>query len=148
MEHEPQEVHVPVVPISGAMSARDVTELVKLFVSMLHETKNDLLAAMSANSLAAHDRWTRHEAEHAQLMEQWRCELEELSTKFTAHEEVALARWKEQDHEEEVFDARVEPLKAGWAWIRKHWRDLLIVMLGLLALLGFSTQTLETLFGL
>lgn len=116
------------------MSARDVTALVHLFVSMLQEVKKDLLSALENNSRGAQERWEKHEKEHADLAERLDCHIEE-----------AQKRWKADDQEEERFDARVEPIKAFLQWLRYNWKDILLLIIGLLALIGFSTETLERL---
>jgi hypothetical protein len=48
-----------------------------------------------------------------------------------------------EEHDEEVRnDARVKPLKTGLNWFVFHWRDIVLFIIGFVALLGFLGDAL------
>jgi hypothetical protein len=129
------------------MKVSDVTALVRLFMDMLAGTKKDILDEYQRA-------WKQHAEQHNQSYEQARVDSErahkELRSEIVSvredlneHLELATHRWQKEDEEDFVFDARVQPLKAVAWWLGKHWRDIVILLVGLLAILGFSTEWLS-----
>jgi hypothetical protein len=116
-------------PPDGSMPARDVTSLVTLFVSMLAQTKGEILHALTVNSDAASARWAAHEREVAGHL----ARLDNLEIAVAAH----LAKEERADL---VMDARVRPLRFIGGRLVAHWRDIVILVVALLTLVGIGTE--------
>jgi ferric-dicitrate binding protein FerR (iron transport regulator) len=113
----------------GSMSARDVTSLVTLFVTMLASTKAEIIAAMDANSHRAAERWQTHEREHASTLGR----LADLERELHAHLD-------KEERDDLIMDARIRPLRTLGHRAVLHWRDIVIFLFALLALLGVGTD--------
>lgn len=115
--------------IASSMSARDVTSLVTLFVTMLASAKAEILMAMNENSNRAGERWGQHEKEHADQLRR----LEVIESALKQHLD-AEAR------DMLVMEARVRPFKVLGTTVALHWRDIVILVLGVLTLLGIGSD--------
>ncbi len=128
-------------------SVDSIITLIHSFSAMVQGVKNDLLREMAANAQASRERWDRWERDFAKYQRDTdrRIELLEEQTKAIHGRLDSMDREKERG--ELVWDSRVAPLKKGGIWLGAHYRDLLLVILGILAILGFSTETIQRIIG-
>ena len=109
-----------------AMPASDVTSLVTLFSTMLTQAKGEILAAMATNSENAAARWTTHEREVAKDVE-----------RLARVEMLLQQHLDEQVLDDAVMSARIAPVKTTAQWVGAHWKDLVILLVGVAA--AFNT---------
>jgi hypothetical protein len=130
------------LPPSSPVSSSEMVQLLGLFTSLLHQTETRILEGMrhatgqlgedlALNSQAAKERWAKHELEHAK-------ERQDLCERWENHIAEAERRWLIEDREEVKFDARVQPVRAAIQWMWNSRKDIIIIILGILTLLGLS----------
>jgi hypothetical protein len=95
---------------------------------------------LAANSAAAKERWAKHEVEHAK-------EREDLCQRWESHIAEAERRWLIEDQENVKFDARVQPVRATIQWVWSYRKDIIIIILAVLTLLGLSSTWLPQQLG-
>ena len=147
-EKIPDQVSVTSTPIGvGGMATLDVTGLVGMLSGMLGAMEGRILERMRENSEAARDRWALHDAElernRTAIVSRFRAvegRIEEVNVAVTLHHEAA--------HDQRIAaDARIKPIRtvSGWLWANR--KDLLLLALAILAVLGFMGDTLSGLLG-
>ncbi len=132
----------PEIPTNG-----DLIHLLTLFTSLLHQTEVRIIEGMrhatgqigedlATNSAAAKERWAKHELEHAK-------ERQDLCDRWETHIAEAERRWRIEDQEEVKFDARVQPVRAAIQWVWGSRKDIIIILLGILTVMGISANWLQ-----
>lgn len=129
----------PDTTLSGSMSARDVTSLVTLFVTMLASSKGEIIGAMEANSAKAAERWQQHDKVHHDE----RKSLEDLQKTLDDHMAIAQARWDKERDEDLIMKGRIQPVRTVGYLLSHNWRTILLIVLGILALLGISEDAFK-----
>lgn len=114
----------------------DVLGIITVFERMLLAMEARLVAKMDDNSQAAAERWARHdrelEASTARMEERFQKVEHNLLTV-----ETLLEGHLQKDREEDLVSAaRVAPVKTTFTWLWSHWRDLVLVAIGLIALVN------------
>jgi len=151
LEQEPQE---ELKPSNGSMSVTEVTGLVQLFNNQLLAMEGRLVAKMDDNSRMASERWVKHDHDRERILEDiekrfGKLEAEmckqtaSLAEDLKAHVAIADAYWAKERDEELILDARLTPVKGAVAYLRRNWKTILLVIVSILAVLGFSANTLE-----
>jgi hypothetical protein len=131
----------------GSMSVTEVTGLVNLFNGMLLAMEGRLITKMDDNSRMAEGRWARHDADSKKLCETFGDRFERIETvlKTTAD---ALQEHLDKEHDEELrAEERVKPVKTIAQYVGRNWRTILLLIVSLLAVLGFSFDTLSRVSG-
>lgn len=139
---------------TGSMSVTEVTGLIQLFNNQLLAMEGRLSAKMDDNSRLASERWTKHDQDSERVLadiekrftklEAELCEQTSvLAAEFKAHTQEAESRWKKERDEEIRLDARLTPVKGVIAYVRRNWKTILLLVVSVLAILGFSVNTLE-----
>jgi len=141
---------------SGSMSVTEVTGLVQLFNNSLLAMEGRLVAKMDDSSRLASERWIKHDRDSERIVGDIekrivtvQCELQKeidlLATTLKDHIGIANTHW-EKEHEEEIrLDARLTPVKGALAYVRRNWKTILLVIMSILAVVGFSRDTLHQL---
>ena len=125
----------------GGTSVLDVTALIAIFGNMLDRTERNILARLDANSQGAAERWRLHDEQLAR-------DRKAVIDRFTAHEDringidAAMQEHHRLAHEEQIAtDARVKPVKTVAEWVWANWRTVLLLVVAILAVLGFAGDT-------
>lgn len=107
----------------------EVTGIIELVRGFLNDTErrigDKLDAAVRTIYDGADERWQTHKIEHEREAEAFATLAESVRTHHHEAEQAAIAR-----------KARVQPIERFGGFLIDHWRDLLIFVLGLFALLG------------
>jgi hypothetical protein len=125
----------------------EVTSLVNLFNTMLVAMEGRISAKIEATARAADERWRLHDQE----LERNRTTVVERFVKL----ETALGLLRKdvdehhaREHDEDIaMEARVKPVKSAMGWLWSHWRDLVLLGIGLIAFLTFALDWLTHIFG-
>lgn len=142
------------VPVNGQLSVSDVMGLVRLFNDSLLAMETRLGAKMDDNSRAASDRWTKHDRDNERVLADIEKRFAKMEAEFCkqtasiagdlkAHVAVAQERWDKEHDEELILDARLTPVKGAFAYLRRNWKTILLVIVSILAVLGFSVSTFQ-----
>lgn len=125
----------------GQMSAADVTALITVFQNMLDRSERRIIERLDQNSAGASERWALHEREHGAIDTR----MAQGEAILTEHIAKSMAFY-EKYHAEEIREAaRLEPFKLSLAWVWANWRTILLLIVALVAILGFSGETLDRL---
>lgn len=117
----------------GQMSVTEVTGLVQLFNNQLLAMEGRLAAKMDENSRAAAERWARHDQELEANTKRIVARFEKLEAAILVVEKTLEAHLDREHEEDLITEARVKPVKTVFGWLWSHWRDLLLLFIGLVA---------------
>jgi hypothetical protein len=121
-----------------AASLDAITTLIHSFGSMMTSMEARLSTQIKENAAASKERWMRWETD----FKEYRLANDERVNALRRDLDVHL---DERQRDEIRWDSRVEPLRTSGMWLGRHWRDLILMILGVLAVLGFSSDTLHQL---
>jgi hypothetical protein len=137
------EVDQPDAP--GTMSVTEVTGLVNLFNGMLMAMEGRLIAKMDDNSRLASANWIRHDQDLAANTKRIVDRFEKIEASLLKVE-TCLQVHLDQEHEDRIAnEARVKPVIMSVQWLTKNWRTILLFIVAMLAILGFSGETADKL---
>lgn len=125
---------------SGGMTASEVTSLVNLFNGMLLAMEGRLTAKMDDNARAATERWAKHDYDAQVTLASW-------SDRFLKLEEALDRHLRQEEDEDLIVAARIKPVKTTIQYLASNWRTILLLIVSLLAILGFSTRTFQEIIG-
>jgi hypothetical protein len=113
-----------------------ITTLIHSFALMIQGVEQRITERISANADASKDRWERWETD----FRDYRKGIEKRLTLLEAsvHDHAEEARQAKIARE-----AKIRPIRALGLFLVLHWRDILILLIGILALMGFTEATLE-----
>jgi hypothetical protein len=104
-----------------------------LFEVMLLAMERRLVDKMDENTRGAVERWGKHESEHAAHNEAMVERFARLEADLTTHLDEARTR-------KLVTEARSKPLRTTATWLWDHWRDVVLLAIGLFALIAAITE--------
>ena len=142
------------LPSNGSMTVTEVTGLVQLFNNQLLAMEGRLVAKMDDNSRMASERWVKHDHDRERILEDIEKRFGKLESEMCkqtaalaedlkAHIAIADAYWTKEHEAEIALDARLTPVKGLIGYVRTNWKTILLLIVSLLAILGFSANTLE-----
>lgn len=137
----------------------NVLELIRMFNDSLHAMEARLGAKMDDNSRIASERWIKHDHDAERIMmdienrfvkieanmETRTCEIQKA---LEVHIAEARERWQREHDEEVAFDARLTPVKGIIGYVQHNWKTILLLIMSVLAILGFSSDTLQRILGI
>ena len=120
----------------NVLTATDVTAIVGLMSGMLDRMESRIIARLDDNSRLASERWSKHDAEltanTARVIKRFETIEGELLTVSNC-----LKGHLDREHDEDVAtDARLRPIKGIGGWFVANWKDVLILIVGALVILG------------
>ena len=136
-----------VAPAATSVSAAGVTSLVALFQTMLLATEKRILDAMAENSHAAADRWKKHDDELERNTQRVTERFVALDARLQTTADALAAHLDAERVEDIRMDARIRPIRGSIAWLWIHWRDVVLLTIGLIALGTFLIDALSHTFG-
>jgi hypothetical protein len=145
---EGEHVNVTSTPTGvGGISTLDVTALMGIFGSMLDRMERNILARLDENARGAAERWRLHDEQlardRAAVIERFTAvegHVERVDADMAAHHKAA--------HEEQlVRQARVRPVQTAAGFLWANWKTILLLVVALLAVLGFVGDTLNRIVG-
>lgn len=113
-----------------------------LINSMLQAMEYRILQRLDQNSLAATERWAKHDAELAANTKRVVDRFEKLELALEATNQ-SVREHHQREHEKQlVVDARIRPIRGSIAWLWLHWRDIVLLLIGLIALGTFVADAI------
>lgn len=128
-------VHPPrdgdVVASIGAISA-----LIQSFVSMVGGMEGRLADQIRENAAASKERWGRWEGEFNSY--------KVATDRRVEIVEVQLKKHLDREHDDDlILRARIKPVQTTVGWLVKNWRTVLLLIVSILALIGFAGDTIH-----
>lgn len=120
-------------PQINGMSAGEVLQIISMFREMLTATEGRILSAMGEHSKTEATLWAKHDAQLASdskkiidRFERIEHDLEVLTLAVGDHHRL--------EHEAKlIMEARVRPIRGSIAWIWANRRDIIIIVIGIIA---------------
>jgi hypothetical protein len=136
---------VPPRPVT--LTAAEITGLIGLFQTMLDKTEGRILDAMADNSERATERWAKHDRE----LEANTRRVAERFAAVDARLQATVGTLQElldREHDDDVrMDARIRPIRGSLAWLWGHWRDIVLLIIGLIAMGTFLVESFGRVLG-
>jgi hypothetical protein len=130
------------------MTVTEVTGLVNLFNGMLLSMEGRLIDKMDDNSRLAAERWAKHDAELSANTKRVVERFEKTEAAILVLEE-SLSVHLRREHDEDIAnEARVKPVKTVVGFLWAHWRDLVLLFIGLFALMTFLVDAFGHVLGI
>jgi hypothetical protein len=146
-DHEDVTPALVVPPHPVALSPSEITGLIGLFQTMLDRTERNILDRLDDNSKGASARWRKHddELEVNRGLIVARFEALEAAIATTSK---ALEALLDREHDDDVrMDARIRPLRGSISWLWVHWRDIVLLLIGMVALGTFMVESFGRVLG-
>lgn len=113
-----------------------------------------IMARLDENSRAAADRWKLHDdelsrnriaitAKFEKVEKELQVEIEILEKELAAHLVVANAHFAREHDDDLVMQARVRPVQIGLQWAVNHWKDIVILVIGVLGLMAVTADVVS-----
>jgi len=132
---------------NGSMSVTEVTGLVQLFNNQLLATEGRLFAKMDDNSRREAERWVKHDQELSDNRVSIVIRFEKMEKSILLVEE-SLQRHLDREREEQiVVNARVQPVKNVFMWMVVNWKNVAILLIGLLGFAAVAADIIARYLG-
>jgi hypothetical protein len=136
---------VPPHPV--ALTASEITGLIGLFQTMLDAMEGRIIDRLDINSRGATERWQKHDAELATNTARVVARFEKVETAIDLTTK-ALQAHLDREHDDDVrMDARIRPIRGSIGWVWSHWRDIVLLVIGLIALGTFLVESFGRVIG-
>jgi len=130
----------PVAAVAPSMTASEVATLVSLFQTMLDRTERNILDRLDENSRGANARWTKHDEELDRNREAIAGKFLAMEKRLDDHLVIANAHFTREHDDDLVMQARVRPVQIGVAWAANHWKDIVILSVGVVGLFAVAAD--------
>ena len=137
----------PTAAVAASMTASEVATLVSLMQTILDRTERNILDRLDVNSKGAHIRWEKHDAELATNTKLVTDKFLAIEGRLDAHLTIANAHFAREHDDDLVMQARVRPVQIGVAWAANHWKDIVILGVGLVGLFAVAADILARYLG-
>ena len=121
---------------NGRLSPTEVTALIALIDTRLGRTEDRIIARLDANSTGATERWVKHDAELAENVLRTTNRFLLIERALDDHIQIANAHFGREHDAVLVSAARQRPVRLTISWLAANWKDLVILAVGALVLLG------------
>ena len=122
--------------LSGSMTAGDVTALISLIDARLGRMEDRIIARLDQNSAGATERWAKHDAELAENTKRIVARFLLIEKCLDDHIVIANAHFGREHDAVLVSAARQRPVRLTISWLAANWKDLVILAVGALVVLG------------
>ena len=109
--------------------------ILHLFEVMLLAMERRLVEKMDDNSRLASERWAKHDLE-------LEANTKRVVERFVALETTLGLHLDEAKNRKLVAEARTRPIRSSAGWLWDHWRDVVLLLVGLFALVSAITEVL------
>jgi len=121
---------------NGRLSPTEVTALITLIDTRLGRTEDRIIARLDANSTGATERWVKHDAELAENVLRTTNRFLLIERALDDHIQIANAHFGREHDAVLVSAARQRPVRLTISWLAANWKDLVILAVGVLVVLG------------
>jgi hypothetical protein len=137
-----------IVPeVSPRWSASDVLGVINVFERMLLAMEARLVSKMDDHNKLESDRWATHDAKLIENEKKIVARFERLENDILAMEATLESHLKREERQDIEAEARIKPLKGVIAWFWRNWRDLVLLLIGIVALGTFLVESYGRVIG-
>jgi hypothetical protein len=129
-----------ITPDGQGVAIDAVATLVHSFAAMVSAMKADLIREMTANADAGKERWQRMEREIQRYQESTDKRIEILESSVHEHH-------SKEERREIARNAQVQPVRRTFAWLWDHWRDVVLLLIGVFAAATFAAEFVARVLG-
>jgi len=121
---------------NGRLSPTEVTALISLIDARLGRMEDRIIARLDLNSAGATERWAKHDLELAENTKRVVARFLLIEKSLDEHMVIANAHFGREHDAELVSRERQRPVRLTAAWLGANWKDLVILAVGVLVVLG------------
>ena len=121
---------------NGRLSPTEVTALITLIDARLGRMEDRIIARLDQNSAGATERWAKHDAELAENTKRIVARFLLIEKCLDDHIVIANAHFGREHDAVLVSAARQRPVRLTISWLAANWKDLVILAVGILVVLG------------
>ena len=121
---------------NGRLSPTEVTALITLIDARLGRMEDRIIARLDQNSAGATERWAKHDAELAENTKRIVARFLLIEKCLDDHIVIANAHFGREHDAVLVSAARQRPVRLTISWLAANWKDLVILAVGVLVVLG------------
>lgn len=121
---------------NGRLSPTEVTALISLIDTRLGRMEDRIIARLDVNSAGAKERWDKHDAELAENTKRVVARFLLIEKSLDEHMVIANDHFAREHDAELVSKERQRPVRLTVAWLAANWKDLVILAVGILVVLG------------
>jgi anti-sigma-K factor RskA len=121
---------------SPVLSVVETTALIALIDLRLGRLEDNIIGRLDSNAAGATERWAKHDADLAENTKRVVARFLLIEKVLDEHIVIANAHF-DREHDAVVTSAaRQRPVRLTLAWLAANWKDLVILAVGALVLLG------------
>ena len=117
----------------GGVNIDAIATLVHSFAAMVSAMKQDILREMASNSEASKERWTRWERDFETYRNLTDGRISILEASVHEHH-------VKEERREITRQAQVRPIRGAVGWLWDHWRDVVLLAIGIFAAATFAAD--------
>ena len=121
---------------NGRLSPTEVTALIALIDTRLGRTEDRIISRLDANSSGATERWAKHDLELAENTKRVVARFLLIEKSLDDHIVIANDHFAREHDATITSAARQRPVRLTVAWLAANWKDLVILAVGILVVLG------------
>ena len=121
---------------NGRLSPTEVTALITLIDARLGRMEDRIIARLDQNSAGATERWAKHDLELAENTKRVVARFLLIEKSLDDHIQIANAHFGREHDATITSAARQRPVRLTIAWLAANWKDLVILAVGILVVLG------------
>jgi hypothetical protein len=132
---------------STSMSVVEVTGLINLFAGLLNTSTSLILGRLDENAKMASERWMKHDAELARNRDAIVARFEKIEGVLDKDVKTLDEHLSKAHDDQVALDARVRPVMTLAGAVQRNWKTILLFIVAVLAILGFSVETFQRILG-
>ena len=121
---------------NGRLSPTEVTAFITLIDARLGRMEDRIITRLDQNSAGATERWAKHDAELAENTKRIVARFLLIEKCLDDHIVIANAHFGREHDAVLVSAARQRPVRLTISWLAANWKDLVILAVGALVVLG------------
>jgi len=121
---------------NGRLSPTEVTALITLIDARIGRMEDRIIARLDLNSAGATERWAKHDLELAENTKRVVARFLLIEKSLDDHIQIANDHFAREHDATITSAARQRPVRLTVAWLAANWKDLVILAVGILVVLG------------
>jgi len=127
-------------PAPNGNNVADAAALIAAVATLVAGSTQTIMARLDENSRGASERWRLHDEELARNRETITAKFLKIESALDAHIVIANQHFAREHDDDLVMQARVRPVRLGVAWMASHWKDIAILLVGILGFLAVAAD--------
>jgi len=120
---------------------------VAAIAALIAGSTQTIVSRIDAMERSENDRWRLHDEELERNRTTVTSKFLKIEAQLDAHIKIANDRWAKEHDDDVRMDARVRPVQIGVAWAVNHWKDIVILLVGIVGLLAIAADVVSRYLG-